>query len=289
MSAYFSMARAVSLAPTRRRPAPAGRLKLPTGEVDIWRASLDEQSPVAIQQLQTLISSDEAERARRFYFERDRRRFIVGRGILRTLLGQYVGRAPRELVFSYGPNGKPALAATSTGTPPIYFNVAHSDGLVLLAFTCVGEVGIDLERIRPLPDWEQIAVSSFSPREIARIYSAPPENRVAEFFRTWTRQEAVLKALGVGLNGVGRPARHPGAIAATSPLDATGGEGETAFAVHPLNPAPDFAAALATNRAGRWSTCLTWPAREPLAGSLVRRRGRRIRLDNLSHHEASFP
>jgi 4'-phosphopantetheinyl transferase len=292
MNASTSMTRPSLIAPPRRRLAPAG-LKLPTGEIDIWRASLDEQSPEAVQQLQTLVSADEAERARRFYFERDRRRFIVGRGILRMILGHYVGLAPKTLVFRYGPNGKPALAPTQAGARPIYFNVAHSEGLVLLAFTRVGEVGIDLERIRHLPEWEQIAASSFSPREIARIYAAPAEQRVAEFFRAWTRQEAVLKALGVGLNGVGAKPRRPdlaeGAPENWTPEPGENGQGaENGFAVHPLHPAPDFAAALATNHAGRWTTCLTWPAREPLARLPLRRQGRRIRLEKLPHHEAAF-
>src|SRR5687767_4516990 len=72
------------------RLPPAGRT---SGIVELWSAVLDDQPADVVAHLQTLISPDEAERARKFYFERDRRRFVVGRGILRTLLGRYLDRA----------------------------------------------------------------------------------------------------------------------------------------------------------------------------------------------------
>jgi hypothetical protein len=49
------------------------------------------------------------ERAERFHFERDRRRYAVGRGILRRLLGGYSSLPPAELRFVYGLHGKPLL------------------------------------------------------------------------------------------------------------------------------------------------------------------------------------
>src|SRR5204863_6423647 len=111
--------------------------------------------------------------------------------------------------------------------PPIHFNVAHSEGLALYAFTRVGEVGIDVEFMRDLPDWEQVAEAAFSSYELAQLRACPAERRRDEFFRAWTRQEAVLKALGTGLSGV---------AAQTS---------ELAFTVYPLDAEPGFAAALA--------------------------------------------
>jgi phosphopantetheinyl transferase len=109
----------------------------------------------------------------------------------------------------------------------IHFNVAHSEGLALLACTRVGGVGIDLEWIRDLPDWEQVAETAFSAHELAQLRACPPERRRDEFFRSWTRQEAVLKALGTGL--------------ANTPDDAAW----SAFHVYPLDVAPGYAAAFA--------------------------------------------
>jgi 4'-phosphopantetheinyl transferase len=204
-------------------------LPLRADDVDIWRAALDEQPDDVVRALQALLSRDETERAAGFFFERDRQRFVVARGILRMLLGRYLSCRPDEVVFSYGPNGKPALDP-ETG---LYFNVAHSEGLALYAFTRVGEVGIDVERMRDLPDWEQVAESAFSSHELAQLRACPPDQRRDEFFRAWARQEAVLKALGTGL----------GAIAEAG--------AESAFNVYPLDAGPGFAAALACSPTAR--------------------------------------
>jgi 4'-phosphopantetheinyl transferase len=204
-------------------------LPLRADDVDIWRAALDEQPDDVVRFLQTLLSVDERQRADAFFFERDRRRFVVGRGILRMLVARYVGGRPETVAFCYGPHGKPALRDGGG----LYFNVAHSEGLALYAFTRVGEVGIDVECMRDLPDWEQIAESAFSPHELAQLRACPPEQRRDEFFRAWARQEAVLKALGTGL----------GAVAETG--------AESGFIVYPLDAGAGFAAALACSPAAR--------------------------------------
>ena len=210
-------------------------LPLRPADVDVWRAALDHQPDEVVQFLQGLLSPDESQRAAGFYFERDRRRFVVCRGILRILLSRYLGCAPQELAFCYGANGKPALAepAAAIAEGPLHFNVAHSEGAALFAFTRAGEVGIDVESMRDLPDWEQVAEAAFSPHELAQLRACPAECRRDEFFRAWTRQEAVLKALGIGL----------GAIAEVG--------AESAFNVYPLEAGPGFAAALACSPAAR--------------------------------------
>lgn len=280
----FSPPLAAPPRPARDRPnaaAPAALLR--ADEVDLWRADLDEQPPDVVQFLQTLISADEAERARRFYFERDRRRFVVGRGILRTLLGKYEGRAPRELAFRYGANGKPGLAMKA-GTPPVFFNVAHSEGIAVYAFTRVGEVGVDVERVRDLPEWETIAASYFLPRELGRIYACPADGRHEEFFRAWTRQEALLKAHGVGLGGAvgrgaGAPRRAGGEEESLLPHSAPA---SPAFALHPLAPAPGFTGALAVGAAAQWATHLAWSPLEAADNSICAGRSRRVRLKSIS-------
>jgi 4'-phosphopantetheinyl transferase len=184
--------------------------------------------------LETLLSPDEIERGSRFHFERDRKLFIVGRGTLRVLLGGYLGRPPQEIAFRYGVNGKPLLACEGAGAPPIHFNVTHSDGVALFAFTRAGEIGVDLERIRDLPDWQAIAEASLSAKQLERLWRAPANRRREEFFRAWTQQEALLKAAGTGLGG--EPPRIED------------------FNVYSLRAAPGFAAALAvTGATGRIS------------------------------------
>ena len=227
-------------------------LRLQMGDVEVWSANLDDQPIEAVRVMHALLSADEVARARQFFFDRDRRRYIIGRGILRMLLARTLDCAPHELESTCGPNGKPALAGgggppwppasdrmgRQAGTPaatwePMFFNVAHSEGRALYAFTRVGEIGIDLEAIRDLPEWEQVAESAFSPQELAQLRSCPVERRREEFFHAWARQEAVLKALGTGLGGALPPFA------------------ESCFKVYPLAAGPGFAAALAVSPAAR--------------------------------------
>src|SRR5256885_7446764 len=89
-----------------------------------------------------LLSRDEQERMARFRFETDRDNFSFCRGMLRILLGSYLGTPPAELSFAYSAHGKPSLAVSSRH---LEFNVSHSHGIVLFAFTREGRVGVDVE------------------------------------------------------------------------------------------------------------------------------------------------
>jgi 4'-phosphopantetheinyl transferase len=145
------------------------------------------------------LSYDEAIRAGRFRFERDRRRFVVARGVLRIILGRYTGFEPSQLRFRYGERGKPYLSA-SFGSYTLHFNVSHSHELALYAVTRDYEVGVDLEYIRPIPDAEQIAERFFSTRENVALRAIPVDLKYEAFFTCWTRKEAYIKARGEGLS-----------------------------------------------------------------------------------------
>lgn len=179
-------------------PAPE-KLVLSTDEVHIWRADL-EQSQAAQAQLAATLSADEQSRAKRFHFDLHRQRFIVARGILRNILGRYLGKEPRELEFCYSSRGKPSLVSTSTSTP-LCFNLSHSQALALYAIAH-RPIGIDLEYIRPLDDLLKIAKRFFCQSEYALIESLPPDQKPKAFFHLWTCKEAYLKATGEGLAGL---------------------------------------------------------------------------------------
>jgi len=161
--------------------------------VDLWRFHLD--LPATDEDLlQQVLSEEELTRANRFKFERDRRRFIMARGQLRNILGRYLGTDPQELAFSYGPRGKPHVAA------PVGFNVSHSDELALVAVACERNVGVDLEAIRVISEFETIARRFFSSRENAALAGMQDLERQEAFFRCWTLKEAWIKATGDGLS-----------------------------------------------------------------------------------------
>ena len=144
------------------------------------------------------LTADECQRAERYVFAKDRTHFVVARGLLRVLLGRYLGQDPPHLRFIYGPHGKPALA-TDTGGGALRFNVSHSHGLALYAITRGREVGVDVERIRPEVAQEKIAERFFSPREVTLLRALPAQLQATAFFACWTRKEAYIKAKGEGL------------------------------------------------------------------------------------------
>jgi 4'-phosphopantetheinyl transferase len=95
-------------------------------------------------------------------------------------------------------NGKPQLAARAE-TTDLQFNLAHSGELALVAVTRGCEVGVDAEQLRPIVHWQDIATRYFHPSESGAIDAVEPSARNEAFLRCWTRKEAILKALGVGL------------------------------------------------------------------------------------------
>jgi 4'-phosphopantetheinyl transferase len=176
-------------------------LALADQEVHVWRAQLDR--PVQdLAHLAQLLSPDEQARAHRFRFAVDRQRFIIGRGLLRTILSCYLPVAADRLTFTYGPHGKPSL--NNAGLQPLSFNMSHSNQIALYAITRDRQVGIDVECVRSLHDMEQLAQRFFLPNEAAWLTQGDASQRQELFFRLWTCKEAYLKATGEGLTGLKR-------------------------------------------------------------------------------------
>ena len=186
-------------------PDPANRwslappaLELAADEVHVWRVSL-EVEPSQLGRLRQLLDDQERDRGDRFRLAPVRRRFIVCRARLRQLLSSYQRVAPRELEFTYAELGKPELVGRRPAEP-LYFNVSHSHELALIAVTRSGELGVDIERVRPLRDMRGLAQRFFAASEYQGLERLGPEAREAAFFRLWTRKEALLKATGKGLS-----------------------------------------------------------------------------------------
>ena len=165
-------------------------------EIDLWSWPLDADDDSA-RRMQALLSADERERAGRFHFERDQRRYAMGRGRLRRILADYAGRQPEQLRFVYGPNGKPALCPKHHENRP-HFNLSHSQHLACLAVCASHEIGVDIECVRPIEP--QVAELYFSAHENRALAQLPEPVRLDGFYRLWTLKEAFLKAGGDGLS-----------------------------------------------------------------------------------------
>ncbi|HLF29143.1 MAG TPA: 4'-phosphopantetheinyl transferase superfamily protein [Anaerolineae bacterium] len=167
-------------------------------DIHVWRIALD-QPEATIHRLQSTLSSDERERAERFQFDRDRRRFISAHAALRMLLARYLASQPNQIRFEYGAHGKPWLAANGV-SDRIEFNLAHSGEYAVCGITRYQPIGIDLEFMRPVLDADQIVERFFSTQECATFRALPTDLKHATFFAGWTRKEAFIKAIGDGLS-----------------------------------------------------------------------------------------
>ena len=175
---------------------PPAELPWPHEEVHVWRATL-AWPDAAARRLEQCLSADERDKMQRFRFEKDRRRYLIGRGGLRTLLGRYLDLAPQDLRFETAAAGKPHL---TSGQRRLQFNLAHSGEFVLIAIAEGRTVGIDVEEIRDDFDAGELAAHFFSPSEQRDLEMLTGRARIEAFFECWTRKEAYVKARGEGLS-----------------------------------------------------------------------------------------
>lgn len=214
-------------------------------EVHTWLCGLNRDAE-QIAALQSPLSPDESHGAQRYRFDADRNEFIITRGTLRKLLAMYLSARPAELRFAYSSNGRPAVAGPAFGNP-VDFNISHSGGMALLAFSRGCRIGTDIERVRRDFHTGEIAGRFFSAAERAALRELPVEQRYEAFFRCWTRKEAFIKALGEGLS---RPLDEfdvslaPGAPAALLATRPNAGEA-TRWSLWNIAVPCEYAAALA--------------------------------------------
>jgi 4'-phosphopantetheinyl transferase len=162
------------------------------GCMQVWKASLQERPSAA--ELDQLASSELA-KAQRFVYEVHARRYLAARVALRAILAMETGLAPRDIVMSYGPFGKPRIDARFG----IHFNLSHCEDVALVVVSRNGEVGIDIECPREFAYALEMARVHFSPREREEFSRVPKGDMNNAFLRGWTRKEACLKATGSGL------------------------------------------------------------------------------------------
>jgi 4'-phosphopantetheinyl transferase len=168
----------------------------PAGNVVCWRLGVGDIDAAAHERLFALLSAGERVRAERFRRPEDRHSFTAAHGALRLLLAAMLGEQPQSLTFAANAYGKPGLV------PPraVEFNMSHSGGIVLIAFAQHIPIGVDVEALRPMTERATIVQRYFHPGEAADFARVPPANAEAAFFRCWSRKEAVVKALGLGMS-----------------------------------------------------------------------------------------
>jgi 4'-phosphopantetheinyl transferase len=221
-------------------------------EIQVWPV-LVRGSDSVVARIQSLLSPEEITQAAAFRFESLRRSFLLSRGALRVLIGCYLEVSPEKVLLIHGSHGKPGLAQPAAGSPAFEFNVSHSGEIALFAFASGCELGVDVERIRPLEDMTKVASHFFSREESEELFSLPLDERERAFFLCWTRKEAYVKAVGNGLSiplDSFRVTLRPGEPASFLHLDHDVSLAQ-AWTLHNLEVASGYAAALAYRDAPR--------------------------------------
>jgi len=206
----------VSVPQTWEQAPDSWWLSLDDTSVHVWLVDIDQMTPY-LADLAALLDETELQRAERFPFELHRIEYVTAHGILRVLLGSYLAKPSSGIRFAHGAYGKPSIDGES-GAVPLRFNMSHSHWQhIVYAISTSRDVGVDVEQQRDLDDAEALAQRYFSPRERAAVCAAPFQERLAAFFRCWTRKEAYIKATGLGFSmpldafdvtlGRGEPAR----------------------------------------------------------------------------------
>ena len=239
------------------QPLPTD-VDLAPGDIHICRAKLD-LSEIIVREYEPLLCPQEKMRAAGFYFKRDRNRFVVGRGLLKTFLAKYLHVAPGKIKIRYRTNGKPFFYAAGKNRD-IHFNLSHSQDSALYAFTRSDEIGVDIEKIQAFPEMSSIAEQFFSERERALINDLPNNDQVSAFFTFWARKEALSKLTGNGLHqAVGKlDVTLPARKTSYSPESAYTSKIPCRYFIRNLQTWPGFAAAIAAFREFGRVCCWQW-------------------------------
>lgn len=245
-------------APTAGAELPLRRLRdgLDAGAAQAIYLPLRNIDP-AVRGLLPLLSPAERARAERVSDRQVALGFVLGRWLVRSVLGTALGISPEAVPLVEGAHGKPLLESGTTGD--LAFNLAHSGALAVLAVAAGAAIGVDLECLRPLNDAQRLARRILTPREMRRYRGLAEHEREAVLFAAWVRKEAVLKASGAGVSG--SPACIETALdpAATALHVLGASRGPVTWFLHPLKLPPNYVGALVLDRPR--PSLLSWQAR----------------------------
>lgn len=176
-------------------------LQLHPDKAQLWFAFCDE---IADEELlaayRGLLTPDERQKETRFYFARDRHRYLITRALVRTVLSRYAAVRPQEWRFIPDQYGRPQIVNDDCTARRISFNLSHTDRLVVLGVTSERALGVDTEHVRARRADLQVAEHFFSADEVAQLRTTPPELQQVRFFEYWTLKESYIKARGLGLS-----------------------------------------------------------------------------------------
>ncbi len=168
-------------------------IELAPDAVHVWTAPLDVDEH-EMEEMLARISPSERKRVGALLEERAVRQYVVSRAMQRQLLAGYVGGHPSEISFGVIAMGKPTLSRPND--IGLTFNTTHSGNLVIIAVTANRDVGVDVEKVKPVPRALKVAKRCYSAEEYDMLASLPPDKLDRAFLSIWVKREGTAKARG---------------------------------------------------------------------------------------------
>lgn len=182
------------------------KTKSAANQIAVWFRTFESLMPQC-DAFARLLSPEELSTTARFKTEILQKRYVIGRGFLRSTLGEVLDCEPSSIEFAYNQSGKPELANAGL-CGAVHFNVSHSHDVLALAISPAHAVGIDVEYVDQRADVSSIAKRFFSRLEFEHIEHQVADRQREMFFQLWTRKESIVKAYGKSLFSDTRSETH---------------------------------------------------------------------------------
>ena len=217
------------------------------GHVVVWMTQvLTAQNAMPF--LESCLDAHDRERAARFHFAEDRARYVLGRALVRNILGRYLAQAPETIALTYTDHGQPYFPGDET----MRFSITHAHDLVAVALTANAQIGIDIEYVERKLNLNELAGRILSADDFGAFKALPGSEKEAEFFRVWTRKEAYLKARGEGISeGLQKISVSFGPDEVTSLADTRDESTAQKWRMHKLSLPAEYMGALACDDAAK--------------------------------------
>jgi 4'-phosphopantetheinyl transferase len=228
-------------------------IPLTTAEIHLWLTFCDEiTGEHQYSAYQELLNTAEKQQEQRFYFVRDRRRYLTTRALVRTVLSRYLSIHPKEWIFSTNAYGRPNIVNLPAQDACLSFNVSHTQGLIVLGVTKRRALGVDVENLCARGASREMAVRYFAPQEVAVLNAVPPHEQQYRFYEYWTFKEAYLKARGMGFSlPLDKVSFHyPNNDAVEMEIDPELADDSARWQFWQFRPAPEYLVAVCAERVG---------------------------------------
>ena len=218
------------------------------GDVHVWVSSLESPHEQVLKH-QRLLSKDEIRRASSFRFARDRNRFVLAHGIVRSILSRYLSMAPADLAIRRADSGRPHLESTGGGED-VQFSMSHTEDRVAVAIARDMDVGVDIERIREVQRMDSILARCLSEQALLEVMAMSAEERRQAFFTWWTANEALLKAREKGMGSLSEGLDIIPENGRIIPNDSNNVSGDTTWSLSMRDVEPDYKLAVVASGEG---------------------------------------